>query len=32
MKTIRFIRHAECAANAGLPTTDAGGIPLIENG
>ena len=32
MKTIRFIRHAESAANAGLPTTDPGGIPLTENG
>jgi broad specificity phosphatase PhoE len=32
VKTIRFIRHAESAANAGLPTTDPGGIPLTENG
>ena len=32
MKTIRFIRHAESAVNAGLPTTDPGGIPLTENG
>ena len=32
MKTIRFIRHAESAANAGLPTTDPGGIPLTEDG
>ncbi len=31
-KTIRFIRHAESAANAGLPTSDPGGIPLTENG
>ena len=32
MKTIRFIRHAESAANAGLPTSDPGGIPLTESG
>lgn len=32
MKTIRFIRHAESAANAGLPTTDPGEIPLTDNG
>lgn len=32
MKAIRFIRHAESAANAGLPTTDPGGIALTENG
>ena len=32
MKTIRFIRHAESVANAGLPTTDPGAIPLTESG
>ena len=31
-KKIRFLRHAESAANAGLPTSDPGGIPLTENG
>ena len=32
MKSIRFLRHAESAANAGLPTSDPGGIPLTEKG
>lgn len=32
IKTIRFIRHAESAANAGLPTTDPGEIPITEEG
>ena len=31
-KTIRLIRHAESAANAGLPTTNPGEIPLTEEG
>lgn len=31
-KKVRFIRHAESAANAGLPTTDPGEIPLTEEG
>lgn len=32
MKSIRFIRHAESAANAGLPTNDPSSIPLTERG
>ena len=32
MKSIRFIRHAESAANAGLPTSDPNMIPLTGNG
>lgn len=32
MKRIRFLRHAESAANAGLPTSDPGEIPLTEAG
>ena len=32
MKSIRLIRHAESAANAGLRTSDPGEIPLTENG
>lgn len=32
MKNITFLRHAESAANAGLPTSDPGEIPLTEAG
>ena len=32
MKSIEFLRHAESAANAGLPSSDPGGIPLTEAG
>lgn len=32
MKRIWFIRHAESAANAGLPTTSPDSIPLTEKG
>ena len=32
MKTIEFLRHAESSANAGLPTSDPGDIPLTEAG
>ena len=32
MKSVRFLRHAESAANAGLPTSDPGEIPLTEAG
>jgi broad specificity phosphatase PhoE len=32
MKTIRFIRHAESEANAGLPSYDPVAIPLTESG
>ena len=32
MKSIRFLRHAESAANAGLPTSVPGEIPLTEAG
>ncbi len=28
MRTIEFMRHAESAANASLPTSDPGAIPL----
>jgi probable phosphoglycerate mutase len=32
MKSIEFLRHAESAANAGLPSSDPGDIPLTEAG
>ena len=32
MKEVWFIRHGESSANAGLPTTDPGTIPLISKG
>ncbi len=32
MKSIEFLRHAESAANAGLPSSDPGAIPLTEAG
>jgi probable phosphoglycerate mutase len=32
MKSIRLIRHAESAANAGLRTSDPGEIPLTDKG
>jgi 2,3-bisphosphoglycerate-dependent phosphoglycerate mutase len=32
VKTIEFLRHAESSANAGLPTSDLGDIPLTEAG
>ncbi len=32
MKRITFLRHAESAANAGLPTSDPGEIPLTGAG
>ncbi|MEI6279097.1 MAG: phosphoglycerate mutase family protein [Verrucomicrobiota bacterium] len=32
MKSIRFLRHAESAANAGLPTSDPNEIPLTDKG
>lgn len=32
MKSIEFLRHAESAANAGLPTSDPGDIPLTGAG
>lgn len=32
MKRIEFLRHAESAANAGLPSSDPGAIPLTEAG
>lgn len=32
MKSITFLRHAESAANAGLPSSVPGGIPLTEAG
>jgi broad specificity phosphatase PhoE len=32
MNRIRLIRHAQSAANAGLPTTDPGAIPLTQTG
>ncbi len=32
MKSITFLRHAESAANAGLPSSDPGAIPLTEAG
>jgi 2,3-bisphosphoglycerate-dependent phosphoglycerate mutase len=32
MKRVRFLRHAESAANAGLPTSEPGEIPLTEAG
>lgn len=32
MRSIEFLRHAESAANAGLPTSAPGDIPLTEAG
>jgi len=32
VKSIRLLRHAESAANAGLPTSDPGEIPLTAHG
>lgn len=32
MKVVWFIRHGESSANAGLPTTDPGTIPLTSKG
>lgn len=32
MISLRLIRHAQSAANAGLPTTDPGAIPLTQAG
>ncbi len=32
IKEVLFIRHAESAANAGLPTSDPASIPLTEKG
>ncbi|WP_338923758.1 histidine phosphatase family protein (plasmid) [Pseudomonas silesiensis] len=32
MISLRLIRHAQSAANAGLPTTDPGAIPLTQTG
>lgn len=32
MRSIEFLRHAESAANVGLPTSDPGDIPLTGTG